>query len=61
MLILLNACSSDESVMNTFTNNSPEKTLEIINDWNSKWLELDRYAQGMRPNGTARALVYIPW
>ncbi|MBT8190058.1 MAG: hypothetical protein KJO29_06485, partial [Bacteroidia bacterium] len=32
---------------------------DILQDWMSLFLELDRYAYGMRPNATARALAYI--
>ena len=31
----------------------------VITTWNNLFLELDRYATGMRPNATARALAYI--
>ena len=32
---------------------------QVILDWNQLWCELDRYATGMRPNATTRALAYI--
>ncbi len=32
---------------------------EVVQKWNSLFLEVDRYATGMRPNATARALAYI--
>jgi hypothetical protein len=32
---------------------------QIVNDWTDLLLELDRYAGGMRPNASARALAYI--
>ena len=32
---------------------------DISNDWIELYLELDRYAYGMRPNATARALAYV--
>ncbi len=32
---------------------------DIVEDWTELFLELDRYATGMRPNATARALAYI--
>lgn len=32
---------------------------QIINDWTDLMLELERYAGGMRPNASARALAYI--
>lgn len=32
---------------------------ELVNDWTDLMLELERYAAGMRPNASARALAYI--
>ena len=32
---------------------------QIVNDWTDLMLELERYAGGMRPNASARALAYI--
>ena len=32
---------------------------DIVEDWTDLFLALDRYATGMRPNATARALAYI--
>jgi len=32
---------------------------ELLQDWIDLFLEVDRYAYGMRPNATARALAYI--
>lgn len=32
---------------------------KIVKKWTSLFLEIDRYATGMRPNSTARALAYI--
>ncbi len=32
---------------------------QIVNDWTDLMLELERYAAGMRPNASARALAYI--
>lgn len=34
-------------------------SVKIVTDWIDLFLELDRYAEGMRPNATARALAYI--
>ncbi len=31
----------------------------IVSTWNDLFLDLDRYASGMRPNATARAIAYI--
>ena len=36
-----------------------DETTRTISQWNNLWLELDRYATGMRPNVTSRALAYI--
>ncbi len=32
---------------------------DIVEEWTDLFLELDRYAEGMRPNSTSRALAYI--
>lgn len=32
---------------------------EVVTEWMDLFLELDRYATGMRPNATARAIAYI--
>ncbi len=32
---------------------------DIVHDWTEVMLEVERYAAGMRPNGTARALAYV--
>lgn len=32
---------------------------EVLTDWSDLFLKLDRYAYGMRPNATARAIAYI--
>jgi hypothetical protein len=39
--------------------NATQKNSEILTDWNDLFLKLDRYAYGMRPNATARAIAYI--
>ncbi|WP_339847131.1 vanadium-dependent haloperoxidase [uncultured Dokdonia sp.] len=36
-----------------------DPTTQLITDWNTLWLEIDRYAYGMRPVATARSLAYI--
>ena len=62
MLGTLHSCSNDsddnidmEEGMETVT----DGTTNLILDWSSLWLELDRYTDGMRPNTTARTLAYI--
>ncbi|MCB0668450.1 MAG: vanadium-dependent haloperoxidase [Saprospiraceae bacterium] len=35
------------------------RSTKVVTDWIDLFLELDRYAEGMRPNATARALAYI--
>jgi len=39
--------------------NNSDINNSIITDWNDLFLKLDRYAYGMRPNATARAIAYI--
>ncbi len=70
---LLQACSSDEIVSDTsetenFSSkkgnkgpNNDENRLdnEVVISWMDLFLELDRYAEGMRPNASARAIAYI--
>ena len=56
-LLFLQACSKDnDDVIEEVNFNS---TTNLVTDWNDLWLELDRYAEGMRPTSTARALAYI--
>jgi hypothetical protein len=57
------SCIKDEDLI-SFNNGNPEITISdattrTISQWNDLWLELDRYATGMRPNVTSRALAYI--
>lgn len=63
MLIFLYACSETEESLTdnpvAETPNVTDTTTELMTQWNNLWLELDRYATGMRPNVTARALAYI--
>ena len=39
--------------------NTTQMNNKILTDWNDLFLKLDRYAYGMRPNATARAIAYI--
>lgn len=41
------------------SNNVASINNQIVNDWTDMMLELERYAGGMRPNASARALAYI--
>jgi hypothetical protein len=53
---------SDEQLDETIQPTTPVITntiTQVILDWNQLWCELDRYATGMRPNATTRALAYI--
>ncbi|MEM6721333.1 MAG: vanadium-dependent haloperoxidase [Bacteroidota bacterium] len=62
-LTLLNSCANDADDVITTTAETPtivtDLTTQTITEWNDLWLELDRYASGMRPNATSRALAYI--
>ena len=62
-LTLLYSCVKDDEIAisndDLVTIDPIESTLGVITEWNNLWLELDRYATGMRPNVTARALAYI--
>lgn len=63
ILISMYACSeTEETLTSNVVAETPvvtDNTTEMITQWNDLWLELDRYATGMRPNVTARALAYI--
>jgi hypothetical protein len=63
ILILMDSCANDADDINTevidTTINVSDATTALITEWNTLWLELDRYTSGMRPNATARALAYI--
>ncbi len=61
-LFLFQSCNQDDDsnsqIVDPGLTVSDIKT-QLVIDWNNLWLELDRYATGMRPNATARALAYI--
>ncbi len=69
LCILFTACSTDsdsELLEDLDTEENTEnvdvgtnQATFVITEWNETWLELDRYATGMRPNATARAIAYI--
>lgn len=63
---LIFSCANDDDVVNSSEDDiitNPvvvsNSTTQIIADWNSLWLDIDRYTENMRPNSTARALAYI--
>jgi hypothetical protein len=60
-LILFQSCNTDDDKVNIDPNEPvvTDAATQLIIEWNSLWLELDRYTFGMRPNATARALAYI--
>lgn len=55
---VLTACSNDDTIVQPPIT-STDETTQLILDWNNLWLEVDRYAFGMRPTASARALAYI--
>ncbi|MCK8479660.1 vanadium-dependent haloperoxidase [Psychroserpens algicola] len=60
---LLESCANDDDI-NLITDTeqvleTSDTTTQLIIDWNDLWLEIDRYAFGMRPTSTSRALAYI--
>lgn len=73
--LLFQSCSDDSTVLEETTEgfnaghsghkgdkhqkNVSELNNQIVNDWTDLMLELERYAGGMRPNASARAMAYI--
>ncbi|WP_298510949.1 vanadium-dependent haloperoxidase [uncultured Kordia sp.] len=62
--VFLNSCANDaDDIITDTSSENPiivtDITTQTITEWNDLWLELDRYASGMRPNATSRALAYI--
>ena len=57
------SCAEDDDLITINGDDSiseiTDATTRTITQWNDLWLELDRYALGMRPNVTSRALAYI--
>ncbi|AXG70628.1 PAP2 superfamily protein [Kordia sp. SMS9] len=55
------SCSNEqlEEPIPTTTPVITNEITQVILDWNQLWCQLDRYATGMRPNATTRALAYI--
>lgn len=59
-LTLFVSCQNDDDNFTpTGSEETAEVSLDLVLEWNSLWLELDRYATGMRPTATARSLAYI--
>lgn len=63
-LTLLSCSDNDESI--DIVSPNPDLTQVVTDDtthlilkWNKLWVEMDRYASGMRPTATARSLAYI--
>ncbi|WP_179345708.1 vanadium-dependent haloperoxidase [Winogradskyella ursingii] len=60
VFLVLQSCSNDDaSQIDDDTIIQTNRTMELIKDWNTLWLDLDQATNGMRPNSTARALAYI--
>lgn len=67
MSLLFVGCNEDEDLVFTPEDNEDTQSEydanvlghELVSDWTSLLLELERYATGMRPNASARALAYI--
>ncbi len=64
MLFLLQGCKKDDDVIiddDTVAEGDEVAALDhtVLHDWTDLLLEVERYAAGMRPNATARALAYI--
>lgn len=49
----------NETINEEIPSSITDETTQLITQWNDLWLEMDRYATGMRPNVTSRALAYI--
>ncbi|MDT0555256.1 vanadium-dependent haloperoxidase [Patiriisocius hiemis] len=55
---ILQSCSNDD-LKSDDEIQLISQTTELITQWNSQWLAIDRYTENMRPNTIARALAYI--
>lgn len=60
-LFVLSSCDNEQidADIQTTPIAITDETTQVILDWNKLWCELDRYALGMRPNASTRALAYI--
>ncbi len=62
LIAVMQSCSNDNDDIidqEEGTETVSDATTNLILAWNTLWLELDRYTDGLRPNTTARALAYI--
>lgn len=60
LLMLTTACEDDEAQFAPFpAGHSNNATPEVIDEWTDLLLQTERYAPGLRPNGSARAFAYI--
>lgn len=57
-VLFFQSCSNDDENIDE-TPTTASASVDLITEWNSLWVEVDRFAFGMRPNATARALAYI--
>lgn len=55
---ILSSCSNDDDTIQS-PSGMTDQTTQLVLDWNDLWLDVDRYAYGMRPTASARALAYI--
>nr|WP_321233592.1 vanadium-dependent haloperoxidase [uncultured Psychroserpens sp.] len=53
------SCGNDDDAITVDPIVITNETTQLIIDWNDVWLDIDRYAYGMRPTATARSLAYI--
>ena len=61
LLIGLQSCSDDDEPIDPSLDLTEvaELSPEVLTQWTDLYLELDRFATGMRPNASARAIAYI--
>lgn len=58
LCVIFISCNTDDTTY-VSQDGMSDQTTQLIFDWNDLWLEIDRYAYGMRPTASARALAYI--
>ncbi|MEM9929001.1 MAG: vanadium-dependent haloperoxidase [Bacteroidota bacterium] len=59
MVFLLTGCFSDDDQFRPSPEDTFQQSRDLVTDWTATLLEAERYAQGLRPNASARALAYI--
>ena len=60
VVILMNACNNGSNTVDPKTQKTTKDfDSEIIQSWNNKFLEIERYAPGFRPGPAPRSLAYI--